>query len=203
MPKFKNTSKNPLNIITNGRKIVVPPNGEIEGPKEFSVYKALTIVSDTKKPNKYVNTNKLSSINKNLILNDNDSRSHVKNLPTTTRAAKPNHNNNSSMIPIPNIFPIDDEFNKNLEIENTLNHLNNYPKSLPSVGICILTKNSYELIKDCCDSIIQHVKYPATKIYIFDTGTTDTKVLDYYESIKKVSQFPIEFLSLGAYQLTS
>ena len=104
MPKFKNTSKNPLNIITNGRKIVVPPNGEIEGPKEFSVYKALTIVSDTKKPNKYVNTNKLSSINKNLILNDNDSRSHVKNLPTTTRAAKPNHNNNSSMIPIPNIF---------------------------------------------------------------------------------------------------
>lgn len=203
MPRFRNTNKTAINIIANGRKITVPPNGEIEGPAEFVMYNGLRAITSGV-DRKTIDVNKNVTINKNLMESGqvrpgtnvvkNVFKPNTQQLPPVARGG---------MIPIPDIFPIDIAFDKNKEIDNTINHLESYPTGrLPSIGICILTKNSLELIKDCCESIIEHVNYAATKIYIFDTGTTETKVLDYYEQLKKNGKFPVEFVACGAYHFS-
>lgn len=50
----------------------------------------------------------------------------------------------------------------------------------PSVTIAILTRDSPDLIRQCCDSILEQVKYPGTTLLIADTGTTDPRVWSYY-----------------------
>lgn len=62
--------------------------------------------------------------------------------------------------------------------------VDDYIPNLVTIGI--LTKDRLDLIKPCIESI---EKYPSdkykTEILIGDTGTTDKKVLKYYEGIKK------------------
>jgi GT2 family glycosyltransferase len=65
-----------------------------------------------------------------------------------------------------------------------------------------LSKDSYNLITDCIKSIEQHVKYPNTKIYIFDTGTSDRLVLEYYKQILNKCKFPIEIINVGSYNFS-
>ncbi len=87
-------------------------------------------------------------------------------------------------------------------INNAYNYINNYKTgSLPSIGICILTKNHLDLIRDCCESIFFKVKYPNTKIYIFDTGTTQKDVLEYYETLKGRS-IPVEFVNMNYFHFS-
>jgi GT2 family glycosyltransferase len=92
--------------------------------------------------------------------------------------------------------PVNVIFKKN-NCKEILECLDNY-KGLPSVGICILTKDSYDLISDCVESIFKRVRYPNTKIYIFDTGTTDQKVLSYYNEIKN-KKIPVEVVNVGPF----
>jgi GT2 family glycosyltransferase len=202
LPKFKNITDRNINIISNGRKIVVTPNGEIEGPPEFVMYNGLRAIGHSV-DRKTIDVNKSVLINKNIIEQRQAGHGNnvVKNVFKPTSQQLPPLRP-GQMIPIPDVFPIDEAFDKNKEIDKTIAHLDNYPDSLPSIGICILTKNSLDLIKDCCDTILEHVKYTATKIYIFDTGTTEIAVLNYYEQLKKNGKFPVEILSLGAFHFS-
>lgn len=91
-----------------------------------------------------------------------------------------------------------------IEIEKSLEYINNYnKKELPSIGICILSKNSYELIKDCIDSIEEKVNYKNTFIYVFDTGTTDESVLNYYRQKESSCKFPFQIINVGEYHFSS
>lgn len=53
----------------------------------------------------------------------------------------------------------------------------------PLVSIIIPTKDNYELIKQCVDSIIECSSYPYFEVVVVDTGSTDDRVANYYKSI--------------------
>lgn len=54
----------------------------------------------------------------------------------------------------------------------------------PLVSIIIPTKDKYELISNCINSIIKKSTYKNFEINIIDTGTTDNKTLNYYKKIR-------------------
>jgi GT2 family glycosyltransferase len=92
--------------------------------------------------------------------------------------------------------------NNNQRIENTINYIKNYKVGeLPSVGICILTKNHLDLIRDCCESIFQRVEYKNTKIYILDTGTNQKDVHEYYKTLVN-RKFPVEFVNMNYFHFS-
>jgi GT2 family glycosyltransferase len=158
MPKFKNVSKNNIDLIYNGRKIRIPPNGFIDGPPHLKIYKGLEIYIDS--------------------------------------------NTNSQNKSTPKIDISEDINNDNIiEIDKTLKHIKDY-KKLPSVAICILTKNKLHLIKDCINSILDKVKYPNTKIYIFDTGTNELEVLQYYHTLSN-TRIPITIHNMGKFHFST
>ena len=95
------------------------------------------------------------------------------------------------------------KINNDKEIDKCIEYVKSYKKNeLPSVAICILTKNSYELISECINSIEKHVKYPNTSIYIFDTGTTDEKTISFYNSKVALCKIPVKYLSVGEYHFS-
>ena len=55
----------------------------------------------------------------------------------------------------------------------------------PKVSIVIPTKDQFELIKKCVDSIIEKTTYKNFEIVLVDTGSTDKKVWSWYEGISK------------------
>lgn len=58
-------------------------------------------------------------------------------------------------------------------------------EGMPLVSIVIPTKDNYEYIKRCVDSILEHTTYAYFEIIIVDTGSTDKKVTEYYEKLLK------------------
>lgn len=89
------------------------------------------------------------------------------------------------------------------EIDKALNYISNFNKSsLPDVSICILSKDSYNLINDCITSIEAFVKYPNTRIYIFDTGTTDQLTIDFYKHKTSTCKIPFEVIPVGDYHFS-
>lgn len=57
-------------------------------------------------------------------------------------------------------------------------------KSKPLVSIIIPTKDQYDFIKRCLDSIKEKTNYKNLEIVIVDTGSTDKKVWELYEDYK-------------------
>ncbi len=58
----------------------------------------------------------------------------------------------------------------------------------PLVSIIIPTKDKYEYISRCLNSIIKKTTYKNYELIIVDTGSTDKKVWQLYEKIKKIHQ---------------
>ena len=58
----------------------------------------------------------------------------------------------------------------------------------PLVSIIIPTKDKYEYISRCLNSIIKKTIYKNYELVIVDTGSTDKKVWQLYEKIKKIHQ---------------
>ncbi len=53
------------------------------------------------------------------------------------------------------------------------------------VSIIIPTKDNFELISQCVDSILANTSYPYFEVVLVDTGSTDKRVYQYYEKIMK------------------
>jgi GT2 family glycosyltransferase len=107
---------------------------------------------------------------------------------------------------ITNEYVVSDNFS-NLNNINSINktesYISNYNKlSIPSVAVCILSKNSYDLINDCISSIERFVKYKNIKIYVFDTGTTDVNTLNFYNNKKVNCTFPFDVINVGNYHFS-
>jgi GT2 family glycosyltransferase len=158
MPKFQNNSKKRIDIIYQGRKIVIPIGGFIEGPPHLKLYKGLELCIDA--------TNKVA-------LNSS------KKIESTLDINQENINN----------------------INKTIQYISDYT-TLPSISICILTKNKLHFISDCINSILDKVKYPNTKILLFDTGTTEQEVLNYYKTLSN-TRIPIIIHNIGKYHFST
>ena len=69
-------------------------------------------------------------------------------------------------------------------------------KATPMVSIVIPTKDHYDDLKRCIDSITGKSTYKNYEIVLMDNGSTDQKVLDYYEELKKDSRIVITTLDI-------
>jgi GT2 family glycosyltransferase len=172
MPTFRNNSNHPLPIMINGSRRLIKPNQMITGPDSLGTINGLVEIDPQ---------------NKTVI--------PKKSVPKQTQQHE--HFIDSAQMAITHYTSIN---------EYAVNEINYIKKhnvdTLPYVSIVILTKNSLDLIKDCCNSILHKVRYPNYSIIIADTGTTDAKVLQYYmelkESCKSINK-GFKFIKVGDY----
>jgi GT2 family glycosyltransferase len=175
MAAFKNITNIPVKIMLNGERKTINPGQVIHGPDSLSAIPGLQMA------NKQART---------VILNQKSNNT----LDTTIKLNEP--------IKIPE-SELQTDYSQ--QINQTITYLNYYKNigRSPSVSIAILTKNSLHLIKACCDSIIQKVKYPNTTIMICDTGSDQKNVYDYYETVKQSCEqkgFQYKLIQLRHYQ---
>lgn len=64
-------------------------------------------------------------------------------------------------------------------------------QKLPLVSIIIPTKDNYDVIKNCLDSIIENTTYPAYEIVIVDTGSTDGRVDELYKKMAELGHISV------------
>ena len=160
MSIYVNATNRIINLMVNGSRKSIYPNQTVHGPDSLgSIPGMKLVVSQTK-----------------TILKP------LGNKPQYTETTK-QHTNNTNI-------------NRNSENKNTIfskqikneieyhKHMNSLD-GVPSVSIAILTKDSYDLITNCCSSLLQKIKYKNTTIVICDTGTTDNNVKKYYKQLEK------------------
>jgi GT2 family glycosyltransferase len=98
-----------------------------------------------------------------------------------------------------------DAFSENL-ICNFRKYMNGVSSTLDyeegKVSICILTKNKFEFITECISSIIEHSRGYDIEVLIGDTGSTDSKVLDFYDGLRSDPTNNINVHFLGAYHFS-
>lgn len=58
------------------------------------------------------------------------------------------------------------------------------PDSAPSVSIIVPTKNRYDLLSKCIQSILEKTVYPNYEILIVDNNSSETETLDYLEKLE-------------------
>lgn len=163
MAVFKNTTQHPVVIIVNGSRKTIKPNATIHGPESLLSIPGLLMVDKTFK-------SVLPQIN-----TDQNKRIPKKISDVSTPELQIVENGETSF---------DGLVNEELQHLEKFLHIGRNP----SVTIAILTKNSIKLIRDCCESIFNNVKYPNTTILIADTGTDEILVRDYYKEVKKKCQ---------------
>jgi len=59
------------------------------------------------------------------------------------------------------------------------------PEKQPLVSILIPTRDNYDILSKCVQSILDHTSYKNYEIIIIDNETSDLKTLAYFESLKK------------------
>jgi GT2 family glycosyltransferase len=53
----------------------------------------------------------------------------------------------------------------------------------PMVSVVIPSKDSYSYLKRCLESVFEETNYPNFEVVVVDTGSTEKKVLEYYEKL--------------------
>ncbi|MGH8556178.1 MAG: glycosyltransferase [Methylococcales bacterium] len=196
--KLINETKKPITILYQGKRTIIYPGQIIEGPNQLTAY-GLTpikvrvdggVASDISTVEQKVKL--LNRKNKPITILYQGKRTVV--FPDQIIEG-PIHFTIYGLTPVKTI-------NEN-EVDKTIKFVKTYNKEkLPSVAICILTKDSPDLISDCINSIEQHVIYPNTEIYLFDTGTTDKQTLDYYAQKIISCKFSVNIVSVGDFHFS-
>lgn len=125
---------------------------------------------------------------------------------TTKTVIQESKNKNLDVNIIPQNFmqinkPMETNIKNFKEDIDYLEHMKSLGSS-PSVTIAILTKNRFDLIKNCCESIFEKVLYPNVTLMIIDTGTTEKDVKIYYETLNEKcnkKNWKYKFIQLSNY----
>ncbi|WRT85106.1 glycosyltransferase [Pseudomonas citronellolis] len=59
------------------------------------------------------------------------------------------------------------------------------PSSVPMVSLIIPTRNAYELVKQCIDSILSLTTYPNYEIILIDNGSDEPRSLEYFSELNR------------------
>jgi len=65
------------------------------------------------------------------------------------------------------------------------------PKDAPLVSLLIPTRDGYDILSQCIESILEKTLYPNYEILILDNETTCQKTLNYFEELKKNDKIKI------------
>lgn len=57
-------------------------------------------------------------------------------------------------------------------------------KGTPKISIIVPTKNNFELLKRCLESVFEESSYPHFEVIVVDTGSTEKEVLGYYKKLQ-------------------
>jgi len=165
MPIIQNVTNHAIPVVISGSRKTIKPGQILNGPQSLLSIPGLQLVQAQKK----------------IIIPE--------------AASKRNDENIGNVSYIPQLPPekvkVNFEFiqtqEDNLEINSKFSAINNFLKEYkdrgdaPSVSLGILTKNQYQLIVDCCESIFSKVNYKNITLFIIDTGSTDQNVRNYYK----------------------
>lgn len=181
MPTFQNTTNYSINAVVNGSRRTIRPGQMITGPESLTAIPGLALVGA---PKKTIIVDKEPSLVSSapVSLNEIKMMDAIKNDPLASS-------------------------NLSHEIDQELKYLE-YMKSLgenPSLTVAILTKNRFDLISDCCESIFKQVKYKNLTILIADTGTTDQQVKTYYQTLPSKCEakgWKFKLVLLGGYHFS-
>ncbi len=69
-------------------------------------------------------------------------------------------------------------------LENTYKVTYHIEQDLPLVSLLIPTRDGYEVLSKCIQSILDHTDYPNYEIIILDNETSDTRTLEYFEELR-------------------
>lgn len=65
------------------------------------------------------------------------------------------------------------------------------PGDMPLVTLVMPSKNKFELVKRCIDSIVAKTSYPNYEIIVVDNGSDDPRVIEYFESLSACRQIKV------------
>jgi len=176
MAVFRNATNQIIRTMINGSRRSVNPGQSIHGPESLSSIPGLELIKK----------------NRRTVITPINSKS---NSPPKKRKS------NTVLTPSRTKSVFTKQINEELIYHKKMVELGD----LPSVSIAILTKDSYKLIYECCESLLSKVKYKNTTITICDTGTTDKNVLKYYEELSKKCKskgFGFQIIKMNYYQFS-
>jgi GT2 family glycosyltransferase len=176
MAVYKNTTNQIIRAMINGSRRPINPGQTIHGPESLASIPGLELIHAQKRT----------------IL---PKTSGPKPPPLPPKETK------TVLQPVRSVSSFSPQISKELSYHKKMKDLGR----LPSVSIAILTKDSLNLIKDCCETILSRVNYPNTTITICDTGTTDPNVRKYYEKVQsscKDKGFGYRFIQLPDYHFS-
>jgi len=165
MPIIQNTTNHAIPVVISGSRKTIKPGQILNGPQALLSIPGLQLVQSEKK----------------IIIPDAVNK-RVEDVMSSETSVQPTP---------PEKVSVNFEFiqtqEDTLETESKFNSINTFLKEyrdrndVPSVTIGILTKNQYQLVVDCCESIFNKVQYKNVTLFIIDTGSNDQNVRNYYK----------------------
>lgn len=179
MAVFRNNTNQIIRAMINGSRRPINPGQTIHGPETLASIPGLEMIKQNRR---------------------------------TQLPKKPQNSRDKSKRPVRRQPPtVINPTKKNSVFSKQISEEMQYHKKMlglgkaPSVSIAILTKDAYNLIRECCESILNKVKYKNTTIVICDTGTTDKRVLNYYKELQAKCQekgFNFQIVNMNYYQFS-
>ena len=77
------------------------------------------------------------------------------------------------------------------KLDNTYKVTYHLKEEVPLVSLLIPTRDGYEVLSKCIQSILDHTDYPNYEIIILDNETKDARTLKYFEALGKFDQIRI------------
>jgi GT2 family glycosyltransferase len=187
MALFKNVTNFPIPVMINGSRRLIKAGELVHGPENLISIPGIVLIKDTTKT----------------VIPQPTNVNIREPIPVPVSISAPKRAEPVTVVSQDGNIKTDLSAEINTEIEY-LTEMKNLGRN-PTVTIAILTKNAFNLITDCCNSIFAKVKYEHVTLAICDTGTTNGQVKDYYNTLPdkcKELGWKYKFIQLESYHFS-